>query len=126
MAADLQLWDTAQHLNSIDDLCLYLEAAAEEDPGDGSIIRLALTNIARAERMGALNNQARVACAGLSAELADVHSLSLSAFFGFANSLGMRVHLELPSDLEMRLAQEMRQDGEKAALYKRTTITNAD
>ena len=126
MAAELQLWDTAQHLNGIDDLCLYLEAAAEEDPGDGSIIRLALTNIARAEKMGTLNNQARAACEGLYADLADVNSISLSAFWGLANSLGMRIHLELPSDLEKRLAQEMRQDEEKAAFHKRTTLTNAD
>ena len=41
-------WDAAKHLRSKEDVRLYLEACAEEDPGDGSLIRAALDDIARA------------------------------------------------------------------------------
>lgn len=41
-------WDVAENLRTRDDACLYLKACAEEDPGDGSLIRAALDDIARA------------------------------------------------------------------------------
>ena len=31
-------WDVTRHLRTREDACLYLEACAEEDPGDGSLI----------------------------------------------------------------------------------------
>ncbi len=40
-------WDAAEHLRTREDARLYLEACAEEDPGDGSPIRAALNDIAR-------------------------------------------------------------------------------
>ena len=33
-------WDAAEHLSTKEEVRLYLEACAEEDPGDGSLIRL--------------------------------------------------------------------------------------
>ena len=41
-------WDVTQHLRTREDVRLYLEACAEEDPGDGSLIRAALSDVARA------------------------------------------------------------------------------
>ena len=41
-------WDAANHLKTEEDARLYLASCAEEDPGDGSLIRLALADIARA------------------------------------------------------------------------------
>ena len=41
-------WDAAEHLRTKEDVRLYLEACVEEDPGDGSLIRAALNDIARA------------------------------------------------------------------------------
>ena len=41
-------WDAAKHLRTKEDVRLYIEACAEEDPGDGSLIRAALNDIARA------------------------------------------------------------------------------
>ena len=40
-------WDAAEHLSTREDIRRYLEACAEEDPGDGSLIRAALNDIAR-------------------------------------------------------------------------------
>lgn len=41
-------WDAANYLKTEEDARLYLAACAEEDPGDGSLIRLAVSDIARA------------------------------------------------------------------------------
>ncbi|MDE0387672.1 MAG: hypothetical protein OXI75_03130 [Rhodospirillales bacterium] len=41
-------WDVTEHLHTREDARLYLEACAEEDPGDGSLIRAALSDVARA------------------------------------------------------------------------------
>ena len=48
MAETFTRWDAADHLQSKEDVRRYLEACAEEDPGDGSLIRAALNDIARA------------------------------------------------------------------------------
>ena len=50
MAETYTRWDVADHLQSKEDVRLYLEACAEEDPGDGSLIRAALNDIARAQK----------------------------------------------------------------------------
>ena len=47
-------WDAAEHLRTKEDVRLYLEACAEEDPGDGSLIRAALNDIARAQNISLL------------------------------------------------------------------------
>ena len=36
-------WDVTDYLRTEEDIRYYLEAAADEDPGDGSLIRAALT-----------------------------------------------------------------------------------
>ncbi len=49
MAETFTQWDAADHLQNKEDSRLYLEACADEDPGDGSLIRAALNDIERAE-----------------------------------------------------------------------------
>ena len=44
-------WDVTDHLHTEEDARLYLEAAFEEDLGDGRLIRAALSDIARARDM---------------------------------------------------------------------------
>ena len=43
-------WDAAAHLRTREDMRLYLEACADEDPGDGSLIRAALNDNSHADR----------------------------------------------------------------------------
>ena len=50
MTKTLTGWDAADHLHSKEDVRLYLEACVEEDPGDGSLIRAALNDIATSHR----------------------------------------------------------------------------
>lgn len=40
-------WDPLNYLKTDEDFRLYLEACADEDPGDGSLIRAALDDIVR-------------------------------------------------------------------------------
>ena len=49
MAEAFTPWDAVDHLRTKEDMQLYLEACADEDPGDSSLIRAALKDIARAE-----------------------------------------------------------------------------
>ena len=43
-------WDAAEELvHHPEDAAMYLEACIDEDPGDGSVIRAALNDIARAQ-----------------------------------------------------------------------------
>ena len=44
-------FDVAEYLKTPEDMAEYLEAAFEEDCGDGLLIRTALNNIARAQGM---------------------------------------------------------------------------
>jgi probable addiction module antidote protein len=44
-------WDAADYLKTDEDMALYLDACLDEDPGDGSLVRAALNDIARARGM---------------------------------------------------------------------------
>lgn len=54
MAETFSRWEVTEHLRTKEDARLYLEACAEEDPGDGSLIRAALNDIARAQNVSQL------------------------------------------------------------------------
>ena len=58
-------WDITEHLHTKDDVRLYLEACADEDPGDGSLIRAALNDIARARNMTRLAREIGMTREGL-------------------------------------------------------------
>ena len=58
-------WDVTDQLRSPEDMRLYLEACAEEDPGDGSLIRAALNDIARAGNMSRLAREIGMSREGL-------------------------------------------------------------
>ena len=51
MTVKMRRWDVADHLNNEAEIIAYLDACFEEDPGDGSLIRAALGDIARAKGM---------------------------------------------------------------------------
>lgn len=51
MTEKFSRWDNADYLKTEEDVALYLQACIDEDPGDGSLVRAALGDIARAEGM---------------------------------------------------------------------------
>ena len=61
----LKRWDTVDHLHTDEDMALYLDACFAEDPGDGSLIRAALGDIARAGGMTPLARDTGMAREGL-------------------------------------------------------------
>ena len=71
MAEAFTRWDVVDYLHTWEDARLYLEAAANEDSGDGRLIQAALNNIARAQRMGRLGSEAEMIDEGLCEELSE-------------------------------------------------------
>ena len=51
MAEKFSRWDAADYLSTEEDIAEYLNACVEEDLGDGSLIRAALGDIAKARGM---------------------------------------------------------------------------
>ena len=42
MGESFSAWDAVDYINTLEDASLYLEAAIDEDTGDGTLIRAAL------------------------------------------------------------------------------------
>ena len=86
-------WDITEHLRAKEDACLYLEAASEEDPGDGSLIRTALNDIVRAQNMGllALEPAAGVTHKGLYKALIEDGNPSFATVMKITRALGIQL-----------------------------------
>jgi probable addiction module antidote protein len=74
-------WDPVDYLHTESDQALYLNACLEEDPGDGSLIRIALGDIARARGMSQLARETGISREGL------YHALSADGNPEFATVL---------------------------------------
>ncbi len=86
-------WDPLNYLKTDEDLLLYLEACAEEDPGDGSLIRAALKDIARAGNFSALAQDAGMTREGLYKALSKDGNPSFATIAKITRALGMRLHI---------------------------------
>lgn len=84
-------WDAAVHLHSKEDARLYLEACAEEDPGDGSLIRAALNDIARAQNMSLLARDAGMTREGLYKALSENGNPTFATVMRITRALGMQL-----------------------------------
>ena len=86
-------WDVTEHLRTREDARLYLEACAEEDPGDGSLIRAALSDIARAGNMSQLARDVGMSREGLYKALSEDGNPSFATVMRIARALGMQVRI---------------------------------
>lgn len=86
-------WDAAEHLQTPADAQLYLEACAEEDPGDGSLIRAALNDIARSGNMSRLAREAGMTREGLYKALSENGNPSFATVMRITRALGMHVRI---------------------------------
>ena len=93
MAETFTRWDVADHLQSKEDVRLYLEACAEEDPGDGSLIRAALNDIARAQNMGRLARKIGMTREGLYKALLENGNPSFATVMRLTRALGMQLRI---------------------------------
>ena len=74
-------------------LRLYLEAAFEEDLGDGRLIRAALSDIARAGNMSQLAREIGMTRAGLYKALSENGNPSFTTISKVIRALGMRLRV---------------------------------
>ena len=93
MAVKLKRWDVAEQLNTEEEMQLYLEACAEEDDGDGVMIRHALANIARAKNMSALAKKTGVSRKGLYKALSEDGNPSFALILKLTRALGLRLKI---------------------------------
>ena len=93
MSEKFTRWDAAEHLRTPEDARLYLEACAEEDPGDGSLIRAALNDIARSGNMSRLARETGMSREGLYKALSDNGNPSFATVMRIARALGMHVRI---------------------------------
>jgi len=88
MAAELQTYDVAEHLDSEEEMFLYLEAAFED--GDPAVIKNALSNIARARGMTEIARSAGITRGGLYRALSDEGNPTLDTILKILGALGFR------------------------------------
>lgn len=88
----LSKWDVVDHLQTDEDMALYLDACVEEDPGDGSLIRAALGDIARAKGMSQLARDTGLAREGLYKALSAEGNPEFSTVMKVIKALGLKLH----------------------------------
>ena len=84
-------WDAAGELNSVVDARLYLEACAKDDPGDGSLIRAALNDIARSGNMTWLARETGMSREGLYKALSKKGNPAFATVLRIVRALGLQV-----------------------------------
>ena len=86
-------WHVTEHLRTQEDARLYLEACADEDPGDGSLIRAALNDIARAQNMSRLARDIGMTREGLYKALSENGNPSFATVMRITRALGMQLRI---------------------------------
>ena len=86
-------WEVTERLRTLEDARLYLEACAEEDPGDGTLVRAALNDIARAGNMSQLARDTGMSREGLYKALSEDGNPSFATVIRIARALGMRLRI---------------------------------
>src|SRR5699024_4178241 len=97
MAKDMETFapfDTADYINSIEDVAAYLEAVIEERDDDPTVIAQALGTIARSQNFSEIARQAGMSREGLYKALSADGNPSLATVVKVARALGLRLHFE--------------------------------
>ncbi|MBZ0093467.1 MAG: putative addiction module antidote protein [Sulfuricellaceae bacterium] len=92
MAEKFSRWDVVDYLDTAEDMALYLDACIEEDPGDGSLIRSALGDIARVRGMTQLAHDTGLTREGLYKALSAEGNPAFSTIFKVVRALGVKLH----------------------------------
>lgn len=92
MAEKFVPWDVVEELKTDEDMELYFQACIDEDPGDGSLIRVALGDIARAKGMSKVASDTGLARESLYRALSADGNPEFSTIMKVMNSLGLRFH----------------------------------
>ena len=95
MAETFTKWDVVEHLGTKEDIRLYLEACFEEDPGDGSLIRAALNDVARAQNMAQLSRDVGMSREGLYKALSKDGNPSFATVLRVVRALGIQLRVSV-------------------------------
>ena len=99
MAEEYTRWDAADYIKAEDDARLYLEACFEEDPGDGSVVRAALNDIARARGMTQLAQEVGITREGLYKALGPEGNPSFATVLRITRALSMQIRVAYQEEL---------------------------
>ena len=91
MAEKFTRWEAADHLQTEEDAALYLAACLDDDPGDGSLVRAALGDIARARSMTKLAHDTGLTREGLYRALSADGNPEFSTVMKVIKALGLRL-----------------------------------
>jgi len=89
---ELKKWDVIEHLGTKEEMVAYFDACMEEDPGDGSLIRAALGDIARAKGMSSLAQDTGLTREGLYKALSARGNPEFGTIMKVIKALGLRLH----------------------------------
>lgn len=92
MAQKFSRWDAAEDLETEEDMRMYFNICVEEDPGDGSLIRRALGDIARARGMTQLAKDTGLAREGLYKALSADGNPEFTTIMKVVTALGLKLH----------------------------------
>jgi len=92
MAEKFSRYDTAEYLETEEDIRLYLKACQED--GDPALIAAALGDIARARNMSKLAKEAGLTRAGLYKALSAEGNPSLATVAKIAKALGLKITVQ--------------------------------
>jgi probable addiction module antidote protein len=95
MTLELTKWDSAEHLQTKEDMALYLDACLEEAGDDVAFIAKALGNIARAHGMTELANDTGLGWEGLYKALSAEGNPSFSTILKVTRALGLQLRVAI-------------------------------
>ncbi|AKT52142.1 addiction module antidote protein [Arsenicicoccus sp. oral taxon 190] len=85
-------FDSADYLNTFDDVAAYLEAVLEDAKDDPKVIAAALGPVARSRNLSEIARQAGMSREGLYKALSADGNPSLATVVKVAHALGLRLH----------------------------------
>ena len=94
MIDEYRKFNAKDYVETEEDVQGLLRAAAEEDPGDGTVIRAALKHVAHTRNMSALARDAGLNRGNLYEALSEDGNPTLATLLKVANVLGLRLRLE--------------------------------
>ena len=83
-------WDAVDDLKTEEDMALYFQACVDDDPGDGSLVRAALSDISRARGMTQLARDTGMSRDGLYTALASDGNPSFATILKVTHALGLK------------------------------------
>ncbi|MBM1191994.1 addiction module antidote protein [Pseudomonas weihenstephanensis] len=92
MTEQLTRFDTVDYLKSREEMAAYLDACFEQDPGDGSLIRAALNDIARAQGMSQLSRDTGLGRESLYKALGSSGNPEFATVIKVMKALGLKLH----------------------------------